>query len=289
MAKKSKKEKKAPNIVVFLVEGESDQIVLDVPMGNMIAQKYPDFQVRFLLQQKLVNKTGEEVEDGDSDEDDEFIEGDEYAEGGDITSSFYVTPDNIETKIHNRFIKPATKAEGVYPKRIARIIQIVDLDGAFLPDECVVPLSTDHLDQNDPFYNDEKGTIEAPNVLSIRDRNDRKRRNIDYLLSLTEKGIKIGHNTIPYEIYFFSSNLDHFIHNDANMKKNKKNKAKDFVREYGLDTNKYCKYFFDDSSSIGHLGYKGSWEEIKKGTNSVNRFTNIDCLIRRVIETDWLS
>ena len=289
MTKKSKKEKKAPNIVVFLVEGESDQIALDVPMGNMIAEKYPEFQVRFLLQQKLVNKSGEEVEDSDSDEDDEFIEEDEYAEGGDITSSFFVTPDKIETKIHNRFIKPATKAEGIYPKRIARIIQIVDLDGVFLPDECVVPLSKDHLDWKDPFYNEEAGTIEAPNVLSIRERNERKRRNIEYLLSLSEKGIKIGHNTIPYEVYYFSSNLDHFIHNDANMKKSKKNKARSFVEKHGLDSNKYCKYFFDDISAIGHLGYKESWEEMKKGTNSVNRFTNIDCLIRKVVETKWLS
>lgn len=287
MTKKNKREKKAPNILAFLVEGESDQIALDVPLGNMIAEKYPDFQVRFLLQQKLVNKSGEEVEDNDNDEEDEFIEEDEYDEGGDITSSFYVTPDKIETKIHNRFIKPATKAEGVYPKRIARIIQIVDLDGVFLPDENVVPLSVEHSDRNDPFYNDEAGTIEAPNVISIRERNERKRKNIDYLLSLSKNGIKIGHNTIPYEIYFFSSNLDHFIHNDANMSGSKKQKARAFVKKHGLDTDKFCKFFFEDNSSIGRLGYKESWEEIKKGQNSVKRFTNIDCLIRTIAEAKW--
>lgn len=286
MAKKTKKEKQAANIFVFLVEGDSDQIALELPLATMITDKYPEYEVRFLQQQKLVDKTGEEVEDSDKDEEDGFIEEDEYERGGDITASPYVKPENIETKINSRFIKPVTKAEGVYPKKIVRIVQIVDLDGAFIPDKSVISLSDENIGLDNPFYDGEKGTIETKNIPGIIERNKRKRKNLEYLISLSDTGIKIGTRTIPYEIYFFTSNLDHFINHDANMKDSKRYKADQFVRKYGLDTEDFCKYFFDDPASIGCLGYRESWEEIRKGTNSVKRFTNIDCLIRQFIDTE---
>lgn len=114
MTKKTKKIKRTPNFVVFLVEGESDTIILETALSDMIYKKNPDFEVRFLLQQKLVNKSGDEMDDSEDDEDDSIIE--EYELGGDITSSSFVKPENIEKKITTRFITPATKSEGLYPK-----------------------------------------------------------------------------------------------------------------------------------------------------------------------------
>ena len=295
MSKKSKKEKQSPNFIVFLVEGESDKIALENPLSELFFEKYPDYEVRFLLQQRIVNKYGDEVDD-DVDEDDDdsaddneedhdaYIE-EEYVEGGDITTSSFVTPKNIVIKIENRFIKPATKAEGIYSRRIVKIIHIVDLDGAYVPDECVVPLSPERTASEKPFYDGEQGIIEARDVEAIRDRNARKQANLDFLLSLTEGGIKIGSRVIPYEIYFFSSNLDHFINHDANLDSGKKYYADRFLREYGFDTEKFASFFFSDPAAIGHLGYYESWEEIKN-QNSVKRFTNIDCLIRRLQNTD---
>ena len=162
---------------------------------------------------------------------------------------------------------------------------MVDLDGAYVSDENIVELSAEHMGVDGPFYNTESGTIETKDIPSIIDRNDRKRKNLEYLISLSDTGIKIGTKTIPYEIYYFSSNLDHFINHDANMNKPKRFMADKFVRKYGLDPDDFCKFFFEDSASIGHLGYRESWEEIKKGINSVKRFTNIDCLIRRLLDT----
>ena len=114
MPKKNKKEKHPPNIVVFLVEGESDQIALETALSELIFIAHPDYEVRFLLQQRLVNSSGEEQDDPEDEEDD--LPGDEeYKYGGDITTSSFVTPKNIETKITNRFIKPAVKAgDGFY-------------------------------------------------------------------------------------------------------------------------------------------------------------------------------
>lgn len=285
MPKKSKKEKSAPNIIVFLVEGESDQITLETGLSELFFSVYPDCEIRFLLQQRIVNSSGDEVDDSkEEDNEDDLPEEEEYEIGGDITTSSFVKPENIEVKISNRFIKPAVKAGGgFYEKRIARIIQIVDLDGAYLTEDHIIPLDAERSDWEGFFYNSEDGVIETQDCEKAIDRNERKRQNIDYLLSLVEKGIKIKTHTIPYEIYFFSSNLDHFINRDANMKSGKKTLAGRFNRTYGLFTEKFCKFFFDDPDAIGHMGYNESWSEIKQGVNSVKRFTNIDCLIKKLL------
>lgn len=290
MPKKSKKEKKAPNIVVFLVEGESDQIALESGLSELIFAAFPDYEVRFLLQQRLVNSAGDELDDSDDEdnlvEDDEYdLAEEEYKYGGDITSSSFVTPKNIETKITNRFIKPAVKAGGgFYEKTIVRIIQIVDLDGAFLTEDHIAPLAAERSDWDGLFYNDAAGVIETDNREDTLDRNERKQKNLDYLLSLTTTGIKIKSSTIPYEIYFFSRDLDHFINNDPNMKSGKRYHADRFNRAYGFFVERFCKYFFDDPGAIGHMGYNESWAEVKHGSNSVKRLTNIDCLIRKLLD-----
>ena len=45
MAKRSKdkREKKQPNVILFLVEGDSDVIALETPLGLLIEEKYPDY------------------------------------------------------------------------------------------------------------------------------------------------------------------------------------------------------------------------------------------------------
>ena len=288
MPKRSKKEKQEPNIVVFLVEGESDKIALELPLSNLIDMKFPEYQVRFLLQERMVNKTGDELEDQDMDEEDadeeeEFIEDVEYVYGGDITTSSYVIPSNIESKITRRFILPAIKSEGIYPKKIAKVIHIVDLDGAYISKNSVVPYSPERQENEKVFYNGEKGTIETADVDAIRERNERKQKNLEHLLNLPDHKIKIKTKSIPYEVYYFSSNLDHFINNNANVESRKKFLADKFLRTYGFDIEKFTSFFFQDKRSIGHMGYNESWDFIKEDSNSVKRYTNIDCLIRTLL------
>lgn len=284
MAKNKNKDKRQPNIVVFLVEGESDRIALEIPLANIISEMHPDYNVKFLLQHKFVNKEGLEFDcEDENDIDSDFIAEDEYEIGGDITSSPFVTPEKIELKITNRFIKPAEIAEGLYPKRIAKVIQIVDLDGTYISNERVVGFTSGREDNNKPYYNTKDAVIETDNIDGIIARNERKRHNLDYLLSLSTQGIKIKTKTIPYEIYYFSSNLDHFISNDANVERGKKQLADKFLRKHGLDVDAFSKFFFEDSGSIGKLGYYESWDMIKEGNNSLGRFTNIDCLIQKLI------
>ena len=274
---KKPREKTGPNIIVFLVEGDSDRIALDTPLSELIFNKHPDYEVRFLQQERLVNNKHEEVDDPE--EDDDIDDTEEYQTGGDITSSSYVTPQNIETKIYRRFILPAIKREGIYPKRIAKVIQIVDLDGVYLHDDSVLPFSKENETREKTFYDGQTGIIQCADVNMIRERNANKRANLDYLISLPDGKIKLGSKSIPFEIYFFSSNLDHYLYNEANMNSGKKRQADNFLRTIGLDSEAFSKFFLEDPSAIGHLGYKESWDMIRQESTSVMRHTNIDYLI----------
>ena len=284
MAKRSKekRDKQQPNIILFLVEGESDIIALETPLALLIEEKYPDYHVRFLLQHKLVDQTGNEVDSDD--DDDEYLPEVEYKIGGDVTTSPCDKPEKIVQKINSRFIQPAINSEGLYPKRIAQIIQVTDLDGTYIPDDCVRGYQPERGGYRKPFYNTDRKWIETDNVEGIISRNKIKSRNIDYLYSLTNEGIKIKQKTIPYEIYYFSSNLDHFINGNANIEGGKRKLAERFLRSYGLDTEAFCDYFLNDKNSVGKLGYYESWDMIREGTNSIDRYTNLDCLIRKLID-----
>ena len=68
------------------------------------------------------------------------------------------------------------------------------------------------------------------------------------------------------------------------MKISKRYYADRFNRTYGLFGERFCKFFFDDPDAIGHMGYNESWNEVKRGSNSVKRFTNIDYLIRKLLD-----
>jgi len=57
------------------------------------------------------------------------------------------------------------------------------------------------------------------------------------------------------EVYYFSSNMDHYVNHDANISGGKKNKARQFLRQYGLNTTMFCDFFIGDKHSVGHVGY----------------------------------
>ncbi len=68
-----------------------------------------------------------------------------------------------------------------------------------------------------------------------------------------------------------------------------RNLSNQFVKEYGLDREAFIKYFLEDEGSIEHMGYQQSWAFIWKDAGSVKRYTNIECLIRRLMSEDGLD
>lgn len=199
---------------------------------------------------------------------------------GDITSKKGISPDVIEGCINKLFLKDFFDVEKLYPKDISEIIQIVDLDGAYIADDKVL-YGENPLGENKPFYGDD--TIITTDVDNIIERNGRKRENLNYLSSISTLTVKS--KKPRYSVYFFSSNLDHFLHGDANMKsRDKVLKADEYASRYESDPSKLVSDIKAKPGTLVDKSYEESWEYIKSGNRSLEPHTNINILFDRLME-----
>lgn len=257
-------------VVLFLVEGPTDREALSSAFSK--------------LYKKYRSEEGYIIE---------FCTlADDVQENGDITSKFGVTADNIEAMISKLFVDPFLGSNPYYyPKDIAEIIQIVDLDGAYIQPDKVVPLSPEHLGKG-KFYTET--CIETDDVESIRERNTRKSANLDALNMMSEITIRPKNNrntkTIPYSVFYFSGNMDHFIHGALNITGAEKwNKASDFMLMCDGDDSTFENFFCNNEFNSCGKEYAESWEYVKAGCRSLERGTNLDILIKRIIDGEKVA
>lgn len=198
---------------------------------------------------------------------------------GDITSKMGIHPGVIEGCIYKLFLKNFFEVEKLYPKDISEIIQIVDMDGAYIPNSQVI-FGENPLGENKPYYGE--ATIITTNVDGIIQRNKRKRDNIDYLTSISE--ISVKSKRPRYSVFFFSSNLDHFLYGDANMKNREKvDKADEYSARYESDLQGFISSIKLNAGALTGLAYDESWKYIKDGNHSLEPHTNINILLDRLI------
>lgn len=184
--------------------------------------------------------------------------------GGDITSDLKTTVSNVPTKI-TQLIKSEYGAIAK-PGDFIEVIQLVDLDGVFIDPENVVYENQDHI-----IY--DETCIRCKNVEAIKNRNKSKAAILDRMIHL-----KTVWRSIPYSVYFFSCNLDHVIHNNANLDDNLKDKkATKFALKYKDNPKGFISYFTDSPFSLVD-DYNHTWEFIKGETNSLKRYSNFGLL-----------
>jgi hypothetical protein len=183
----------------------------------------------------------------------------------------------MEKAIYTMFLRSFFVKEKVLSKDISQIIQITDLDGAYVPKKNISEIS------GLAKIKYEETRIRCKNKEQIILRNSRKKKNLDYLSSLTE--LKVEKQSMPYRIYYFSSNLDHFLHNDANLEPSKKvEKAEEYSGRF-LDTpEEFARTIINDPGAVTEKSYEGSWEYIKTGTNSLKRHTNLNILLDELLK-----
>lgn len=253
-------------IVLFLVEGKSDREALKLAIPELYDQIDEDIEVYF----PVIRREDEE-------------------KGGDITTSrytdkqgknYWVHPNNIEDAIYTLFLDDFFDREKILPKDITEIIQIVDTDGAYISDECIVEDSS-LQEEESPFYKDDE--IACLDVEKIKLRNQQKSENLTYLSKCST--IKVKQKTVPYSVYYFSSNLDHFLHHSANLDyRMKRNLADTFARNYIGDVEGFVKEIAGDPDAVKNMSYEESWDFIKKGNNSLHRDTNLNVLLTKLFE-----
>lgn len=263
-AKTRRPQRPRRKIVLFLVEGRSERKALKNGISELYEMIDENIEVFF----PVIHTESEE-------------------RGGDITTTFYkdkrgktkwISPDNIEDAIYLMFLEDFFDRMKIMPKDVSEIIHIVDMDGAYIPDNCVVA-DKEFEEGRSPVYN--QNTITCLDAEHIIRRNKQKRENLNYLSA--RSSIKIKSKTIPYSIYFFSSNLDHYLHYDANMDyRDKVNYAEAFSVEKIGNIEGFICTFSDDSDATLGMSYIDSWNFIKKGTESLSRHTNLNILFESI-------
>ena len=180
---------------------------------------------------------------------------------GDITTEKGNKCSNIISKV-NECVKQCMRQYPFKRSDFKRIIHVVDMDGAFIPDNAIV----EDKDAYKPIYTEE--VIRTNHPEGIVKRNAQKRENINRLIPTSIIG------NIPYQIYYMSSNLDHVLYNKLNSTDvEKESDANDFAIKYKDDLIGF-KSFIQESDFSVNQDFMGSWNYIKQGNHSLERHTN---------------
>lgn len=227
MPKNSEEESKKRKVVLILVEGVSDKTAL-----GLIEKFYESRNLKV------------------------------YVTNGDITSNGTTTVTNC-TDVLKDIVKDFREDKKLEKEDIAEIIHIIDTDGAFIPDDCIVVDKT----LSDFYYT--LDCIRANSKKKVKSRNDRKIEIIQKLLN-TKKIDK----TIKYRIFYMSCNLDHVLYDEINLKaEEKRPKAFEFRKKFNNDKNGFIE-FFKNSNCKANGNYKATWNFIQQGKNSLKRYNN---------------
>lgn len=184
--------------------------------------------------------------------------------GGDALADFKYPKSMTPKNIVGQIVKEFKDENHLTPADFLEVVHIVDMDGVYLDDSVI------HEDTSavDPIYKDDG--IYTYNVDGIKLRNKIKRQRLDGILDIK----KVLSNSVPYSVYYFSSNMDHVLHNNANLSKEEKDdKADEFDLKYCEDPDAFLDFIKNQSFAIKG-DYKKSWEFIKADMNSVRRYSN---------------
>ncbi|GEM_PF-73046 len=169
-------------------------------------------------------------------------------------------------------IESYMKANHLAKTHFQEIVHIVDMDGAYIPDEAVV----EDMTAKNPIYSPTE--IRTADVQGICRRNRVKRGCINRITSTqTLYGI-------PYQVYFMSCNLDHVLYDKQNASDDEKERESlHFARKYCSNIPDFVQFIVESSFSIG-LPYLQSWAFIKEEKHSLERHTNFGLCIAKASE-----
>ncbi|AYZ73094.1 hypothetical protein EGX98_02930 [Fusobacterium necrophorum] len=182
---------------------------------------------------------------------------------GDITSRKGVNLQNCIVKVNNH-VMDFIKRNKLKKTDIFQIIHVLDIDGVYIPDANI----TEDRKVKKYLYSTKGITYYSKNI--VQTRNKSKRGVLEKLLSTSSI------NSIPYRLYYMSCNLEHVLHNRLeDIKEEEKNElANQFADKFYEKEIEFIKFINDPIFKVPG-NYNSTWEFIKKGLNSVNRYSNL--------------
>lgn len=221
MAKRGKK------IILFLVEGMSDMVSLE-------------------LIQKL--NTSEDIK---------F-----QITRGDVTTKPGIKVQNCILKV-NKNISDFLRDSKLKKQDIISITHILDTDGTYIPDENITAESS-----LAGFVYTTAG-IKGPTIEAVSERNRSKKDVLEKLLNTSSI------QGIPYKLYYMSCNLEHVLYDKLEIVSDdeKRSLSNEFADKFYGREREFIEFINNPIFKV-EGDYKGTWDFIKQGLNSVNRYSN---------------
>ena len=287
MASQTKEKKKPrPKVVAVIIEGESEFDALHYQLEEFL-DGFGLIPVFCLMYKKNEDP------------------------GGDITSRSGVKPENLDQKISQYLICPSLRNYGILESDIVSVVQIVDTDGAFISDDHIqVVKELEHPEEHKSFeyYADHIKALNLNNAIvrnlnkstNLRALTEKKQINI-YCYTRALSGIEDNQTkdpryeklmqeiplikSVPYFIYFYSCNFDHFTCGERNLPRaDKTKKAGLFSSRIAPDLDGLKRHFNKHPGTLKGKTHRESWEFIAKDLNSLQQFTNVHLLLEMKAE-----
>lgn len=235
--------KQSKKVVLFLVEGVTDETAFGLILSRIIEEKKI---VRFQII------------------------------GGDITTKSGTNAKNCINRVVEQ-VKEFLEQDFYKKSDILEIIHLVDLDGAFISNEHVISDKGD-LPKGEHIYYTLENII-TDHVESICHRNHQKSEVLNKLSETKEV-----YGKIPYQIYFFSCNLEHVFYDRQNASDvSKYSLAKELVDHYVNEPVAFVK-FMNSKDIATDENYSESWEKIKRAEESLKRHSNFHIYLNQCMK-----
>ena len=229
--------KAAKKVVIFLVEGAYDEIALFAVMEKIFEDTNA---IRFHICH------------------------------GDITAKKDINEANVLREISKIIRKIIDNDKLFNAKDIQKIIHLIDTDGAFIPLDSVrgLPAGAQNIIYGSDY-------IEVANVVAQRSQMASKKRVVTKLNSINELTIIGKNRSVPYQICYFSRNLEHVLWDKSNVysQDEKRELAEEFDNQYANAPDDFIRLISGKVNVPG--AYKDTWDFIFQGFNSLHRHTNL--------------
>ena len=230
-------------IILLFVEGPTDEDTLALIFSKLIKEQNIEFEVMH----------------------------------GDLTASEDITVKYIEVSIQEKVAEYLRKNPFITINDIRKVVQIIDTDGAFVSGAQIVQSSSDQTKYCETH-------IEARDKNRLMRRNISKRSIVHHLMKLKKlKKTDILQQSIPYEIYYFSRNLEHVLHNVSGSlsDEEKEELAFEFADYYNTHPEEFLEFLYNGEFHVPG-DYDETWKFIMDNGNSLKRYCNLSNFFERL-------
>lgn len=234
-------------VILVVVEGETEQVIL----YDYLDAYFTESEVRFDVQR------------------------------GDILTKWEGTKKttNIKKSV-GQVIKRYLEKNKFLPKDLLAIVHITDADGCFIPNEQVKVSAN----LNDSIFYDETEILVGSEKKkeAIEERNTLKAKNIKILA--TSESFTVKKNPVPYQLFYFSTNLEHVLWGERNEDPiGKVQKAEEFIETLTSSIEEYLSpLLYADKENTYEEKLEESWAYIMQECNSLHRSTNVPLLVEMI-------